>query len=223
MYTTDFQKLVMIGAQGKFLTVDMPAEPDYDEEDEDEEDEEYLEEDEDMVEDEEVSPRKGKMKMISALPIVKGNYAVEPILQVLQLGETTQCVSIAEDLRIWDFARGECIMKWDPPEGTELTALASDRAGISVFVGSNRGVLRVMDVTSRSLVRILSMHRVFKKPINCIRMNRDQTLLAVSSRIGKKVFFIRVKLNSELQCIGCSVMKDNVVDMAWNQDRLIVL
>lgn len=61
--------------------MNVPAEPDYNEDDDEDEDEDYDDEDEeDQIEDEEISPRKGKMKMISAIPETLGSYNVGAVL-----------------------------------------------------------------------------------------------------------------------------------------------
>jgi hypothetical protein len=65
------------------MTVNIAAEVDYDQDDEDEEDEDYMEEDEDLIEDEEISPRKGKMKMINAIPETRGNFCVAAVAKVM--------------------------------------------------------------------------------------------------------------------------------------------
>jgi hypothetical protein len=54
-----------------------------------------------------------------------------------------------------------------------LTALEVDGKGTAAIIGSDKGVLRVMDVTGRSLVRILYLHRLMKKPITCIKISPD--------------------------------------------------
>lgn len=132
------------------------------------------------------------MKMISAIPETLGSYNVGAVLNAYPLGNSTQCASIAEEFRIWEFSNGECLLKWEPPEGVGLTALEVDHLGALAVIGSSTGVLRLLDISARTMARVLAIHKLMKYPLDCIKFNEDQTMLAISSTMSKKIYFVAI-------------------------------
>lgn len=161
LYSGDMSKLIMIGAQGRLQVLHQPAEPGFEVEDE----EEDKEEEDELGEEDEDEEAHRKPKVINATPQVLGQFHVGCVKQVIGLGDSSQCASIAEDFRIWEVVTGENLMQYASPGEVDYTTIDSNAAGNIVAIGSGSGVVRLFDVFSRMVPRLLTLHRVLETPI----------------------------------------------------------
>lgn len=219
MFISGLNKLLMIGAQGKLQLLHIPADPPFnpDEEDNNKEDEDDQNEDED----EEESYRKPKVMTVT--PQLLGQYHIGAIKKVVGLGDSTQCASIGEDLRIWEVVTGENLMQYSSPEDVEYCSLDGNVHGNLVMVGSVGGAVRIFDVSNRVIGRLICLIRLMENPIDSLALSPDQKLLAAASSKNSELHFIEASVSSKFRVIGHVVLPGRTVSIAWVAKQLVVL
>ena len=219
MYISMMNKLLMIGAQGKLQLLHVPADPSFDVEDEEEEKEEEEEPNDD--EDEEESYRKPKVLAVS--PQILGQYHIGSIKQVTGLGDSTQCASIGEDLRVWEIVTGENLMQYNSPDSVEYCSIDSNIPGNLVVVGSINGALRIFDVSNRMVARLVSLIRISEHPVDHVMISPDQRLIACASSASNQIYFLEGSIVSKFRVIGHVHLSSKTVSLTWNLKQLVVL
>ena len=219
MFISGLTKLLMIGGQGKIqilhIAADAPFNPDEEDGEKDEED------DQNEDEDEEESIR--KPKVISMTPQILGQYHIGSIKQVTGLGDSTQCASIGEDLRVWEIVTGENIMQYSSPEDCEFTSLDSNTPGNLLVVGSSNGCVRIFDVSNRMISRLLSLCRLGSWPVDHISISPDQRLIVCGSSQSQELFFIDCTLTSKFRVIGFVELPGKAVSLSWKSRQVVIL
>lgn len=94
--------------------------------------------------------------------------------------------------------------------------------GALAVIGSSAGVIRLLDISARTMVRVLTVHKLMKYPLDCIKFNEDQSMLAISSRQSKKIYFIALGEDFSMKILGYTVARDYVVTLEWlNSGQLL--
>lgn len=216
-YTPDFSKLILVSSTGKIQVVNIPADPDFSNEDEESEHEEVEDEGEF---DEEGSPR--RPKPVNAIPQVLGNFQVGSICNVVGLGDSSQVVTVAEDLRVWEVVTNEVLAQVH--SDTPLYTVEANERGTLIVVGSDNGRMLFYDVSNRILPRLIFISRVFKKrSVTHIKASPDQSLLAVTSNASNKVIFMVFNPASGFRVIGHWKAPRSVVNITWFKNKLLLL
>ena len=210
MYISNFNKLLMIGAQGKLQLLHIPADPSFDIDDEEEEEKEEEEQNED--EDEEESYR--KPKVLTVTPQLLGQYHIGSIKQVTGLGDSTQCASIGEDLRIWEVVTGENLMQYSSSEEVEYCSIDSNTPGNLIFVGSSSGALRIFDVSNRMVARLVSLIRLSEFAIDSTVISPDQRLIACASSQSEEIYFLEGAISSKFRVIGHVILPGKTISLS---------
>jgi WD40 repeat protein len=216
-YTPDFSKLILVSSTGKIQVVSIPADPDFSKEDEESEHDEAEDEGEF---DEEGSPR--KPKSISAMPQILGNFQVGCIRKVVGLGDSSQVVTVAEDLRIWEVVTNEVLAQIQSE--FPLHTVEANERGTLVVVGSENGRVLFYDVSNRILPRLIHLTRVYKKcPVTHMKASPDQSLLAIGSMSSPKVIFLVFNPVTGFRVIGFWKAPGKVVALAWFKHKVLLL
>jgi WD40 repeat protein len=216
LYTPDMAKLVMVGLQGKLQVLHLTAEADFDaEEDEDEKDEE------DFDEYDEEEHR--KVKPVLVTPQVLGQFHVSCVKRVCGLGDSSQCVSIGEDLKVWEVTTGENLVQYSSPNDSGYSSMDVNAAGNIAAVGSSKGVLRVLDVTNRIVCRLLSINKLFESEIDSLKISPDQKLIACASSDSNQIYLSEATPASKFRVIGCIELPATIKFLAWMKRRVIAL
>lgn len=72
------------------------------------------------------------------------------------------------------------------------TALDASKDGKVIFVGSEKGMFRIYDVSNRALPRLLKIYKFFEGhiPINSIKASHDGKYVIVSSPDSESVYIV---------------------------------
>jgi len=101
---------------------------------------------------------------------------------IQELGETTQLVTISEDLSmgIWEATTGSLLARVH--FACKPTKLSVSRNGKVAFVGSEKGILRIYDLSNRAMPRLIKIFNFFDQiPISCICSSQDGKFVTISS------------------------------------------
>ena len=216
-FNTRMDRILLTSRQGKIELLNYLAEPDYNEK------EEEAEGDLDDEEEEEADAGNRKVKQVLAQPTVLGSFQIAPISCTVGLGDSSQCVSIAENMKVFDGVSGECLATYLPPEGVMFTALDSSLMGTTVFVGSSGGCIRVFDVTNRVVPRLITVQHLMNKPITVIQISPDQKIVAAASSESRKLWFLEAAASSRFRVLGFTKLPDKVRALAWHKRKVMVL
>lgn len=91
-----------------------------------------------------------------------GRFHTRRVNGVRELGETTQLVSISEDmtLAVWEATTQNQIAR--VLLHCKPTAMDVSQDGKVVFVGSEKGVVRVYDLSNRAMPRLVKCYRFYE-------------------------------------------------------------
>lgn len=218
MFISNLSKLLMIGAQGKIQLLQIQADPPFNKEEDQEKDE-----DDEQNEDEDEEESNRKPKVLSMTPQILGQYHIGSIKQITGLGDSTQCASIGEDLRIWEIVTGENIMQYTSPDEAEFSSIDSNIPGNLLVVGSINGCVRIFDVSNRMICRLISLTRLGNFPIDHISISPDQRLIACASSQSQDLFFIECTFASKFRVIGFVNLPGKTLSICWKLRQLIIL
>lgn len=219
MFISNLSKLLMIGAQGKIQIFQIHADPPFNPDEEDQE----KDEDEEPNEDEDEDESFRKPKVLAMTPQILGQYHIGSIKQITGLGDSTQCASIGEDLRIWEIVTGENIMQYTSPDEAEFCSIDSNIPGNLLVVGSINGCVRIFDVSNRMICRLVSLTRLGSVPIDHVSISPDQRLIACGSSQSQDLFFIECTFASKFRVIGFVNLPGKTLSICWKLRQLVVL
>ena len=109
-----------------------------------------------------------------------------------------------------------------------LTALDANVSGSAVFVGSDAGIMRVFDVSSRSFPRLLKIFNFFSgSPISSIKCSKDGKYVSVTSKFSHEIILISQDPSRDFEFIGWAEVQGNVVNTDFQteggQDKLLAV
>ena len=137
---------------------------------------------------------KNKETKVLDTPFVElGRFHTKKINGIRELGNSTQLITISDDesAAIWEatsYSQLARITFFSKP-----TALDVSVDGKVAFIGSEKGVLRVFDVSNRAFPRLLKIFRFFESEtmsINQIRCSADGRFVIVSSPESDQIFIL---------------------------------
>jgi WD40 repeat protein len=219
MFVSGLTKLLMIGGQGKIQLLHIPADPPFNP---DEEEENKASDDEGADDDEEDESFR-KPKIIATTPQILGQYHIGSIKQVTGLGDSTQCASIGEDLRVWEIVTGENIMQYSSPGETEFCSIDSNIPGNLLVVGSVQGCVRFFDVSNRMICRLVNIVRLGSWPVDRISISPDQRLVVCASSQSKELFFLEGSFASKFRVVGFVELPAKALAVSWRLRQVVVL
>jgi WD40 repeat protein len=143
-YSRSFKKMIMSTEQGLIGVLSVEAEAVN--EDEEEED----------------NQKEKERKVIVAPFIELGRFHTKKINGIKELGDSTQLVTISEDqtLAIWEATSQNQVARI--LLHTKPTAMDVSKDGKVAFVGSEKGVLRVYDLSNRTMPRLIKNYRFYE-------------------------------------------------------------
>jgi WD40 repeat protein len=208
-YTRSFKKII-IGTEYGLIGV-LPVEA------------EKIDEDE---EEEENQGEKEKKTIVT--PFVElGRFHTDKISGIKPLGLSTQLVTISDDntMAVWEGTTGTQISRVF--QQNRPVSLGTSLDGKVAFVGSESGVVRVYDVSNRSMPRMLQLFRFWEEnvPVTNIRASHDGKYVIVTSTESDLVYMFSQKVEDEFKVIGHVQVKGYVLDadFAVHEERLRVV
>lgn len=81
------------------------------------------------------------------------------------------------------------------------TALDVNKDGKVAFVGSEKGILRIYDLSNRAMPRLLKAFKFYSSeiPINSVRCSHDGKYVLVSSSESDTIFLVTQDVESEFE------------------------
>eukprot|EP00347_Sterkiella_histriomuscorum_P023011 403336298 len=185
-YTRSFKKLICGTHQGLIGILAIEAEAI----NEDEEDEENQHE---------------KETKVLVTPFVElGRFHTAKVSGIKELGETTQLVTISDDktIGVWEatqFNQISRISTFSTP-----TALDVSKDGKVAFVGSEKGIFRIFDLSNRAMPRLLKLFKFFDNTIsiNSVKSSPCGKFVIISSQESENVFVISQQAEHEFEVYG---------------------
>jgi lipocalin len=108
------------------------------------------------------------------------------------------------------------------------TALEVSKDGRVAFIGTEKGVLRVFDVSNRSFPRLLKIYRFFESEtmyINMIKCSADGRFVIVSSPECDSIYILSQRPEDEFEVYGFVTLEGyvNSCTFAMHDKKLKVL
>ncbi len=150
--------------------------------------------------------QKQKETKVLEVPFLElGRFHTKKVNGIRELGETTQLITISDDCSaaIWEatsFSQLSRITFFSKP-----TALEVSKDGRIAFIGTEKGVLRVFDVSSRAYPRLLKIFRFFESEtmfINTIKCSDDGRFVIVSSPESESVYIFSQRPEDDFAVYG---------------------
>jgi len=131
---------------------------------------------------------------------------------VKELGETTQLVTISDDmtLAIWEATSQNQLAR--VVQNCKPIAMDASLDGKVAFVGSDKGVLRVYDISNRAMPRLIKTYRFYddQLPINNVKCSSDGRYVMVSSSDSDMLFLVSQEVETEFDVYGHIVLEGYV-------------
>lgn len=198
-YNKSFKKIVMGTVAGRIGV--LPVEAETNQEDEENEDEEVK-----------------KEVVITQSFHELGSFHTGRVTGIRELGESTQLVTISEDcsMALWEATQANSQLA-HMPFGCKLTALEVSRDGNVAFIGSEFGVMRILDVSNRAMPRLVKEYNFFDSPIQSLQISDDGKYVACTAVGSDKIFL----MSSEGQVVGFYECEGYVIDAGFvkHEDR----
>lgn len=200
-YSRGYKKLIMGTQQGLIGLLSVEAEA--------------LNEDEDPEEDHQ---KERETKVLETPFVELGRFHTKKINGIRELGETTQLITISDDqtAAIWEatsFSQLARITFFSKP-----TALDVSKDGKIAFIGTEKGVVRVFDVSNRAFPRLLKIFRFFESEtmwINQIRCSHDGRFVLVSSPESESVYILSQRAEDDFAVFGFVTLEGYIQSTAF--------
>ena len=104
----------------------------------------------------------------------------------------------------------------------DLNCADMDKHDQLLILGSDRGVIRILDVSNPNQPKLLKNIKLFKnKPISYVQFNKDNRMFVAGSNKSRKIFFINANKDAKEQeksfnIIGYSECPGKVQGISWN-------
>jgi WD40 repeat protein len=102
-----------------------------------------------------------------------------------------------------------------------LTSVNASQDGSVLFVGSEKGIMRIFDVSNRSLPRMVKIYNFFETPITNIEVSDDGKFLAVSSNEQDELVILSGDASTEFEFIGWTKVKGKILSTSLIVDNLV--
>jgi len=162
-----------------------------------------------------------KEKKMIVTPFVEiGRFHTARIGGIKELGDTTQLATISDDLSlaIWEATSNSMLAKESLPSKPTVLAVSTD--GKAAFVGSENGVLRVFDVSNRTMPRLVSACKFFEGlPITHLIASHDGHHVLVSSKESDSLYFMSQQVEKEFEVLGHYVFPGFVLGTSFVTDN----
>lgn len=203
-YSRSYKKIIMGTTQGLIGVLGVEAEA--------------INEDEENDDDQHGKDR--ETKVIDTPFVELGRYHTKKINGIRELGDTTQLITISEDqsAAIWEatnFSQLARITFFSNPTAVDVSV-----DGQVAFIGSEKGVLRVFDVSNRAFPRLLKIFRFFESEtmsINQIRCSQDGKYVIISSPECDSIYIMSQRPEDEFKCFGFVTLEGYVLSCAFTQ------
>lgn len=143
-------------------------------------------------EEDEDNQKEKERKVIIAPFIELGRFHTKKINGVKELGESTQLVTISDDqtLAVWEATSQNQVAR--VLLYTKPTALDVSKDGKVAFVGTEKGILKVFDLSNRTMPRLIKNYRFYENPIsiNNVRCSNDGKYVIVSSQDSDTMYIV---------------------------------
>lgn len=187
-YSRNYKKIIMGTQQGLIGLLAVEAEA--------------LNEDE---EPEEEHKEEKETKVLETPFVELGRFHTKKVNGIRELGTTTQLITISDDksAAIWEatsFSQLARLSFFSRP-----TALDVSTDGRVAFIGTEKGVMRVFDVSNRAFPRLLKIYRFFESEtmsINQIKCSHDGRFVIVSSPECESVFILSQRPEDDFEVYG---------------------
>lgn len=198
-YSRSFKKIIMGTQQGMIGVLAVEAEAINEDEEEDDNHHE-------------------KEKKVIVTPFVElGRFHTKKITGIKELGDSTQLVTISEDMTmaIWEATSFNQITRVQ--QQTKPTALDVSKDGKVAFVGSEQGILRVYDISNRALSRLLKFFKFYENnvTINSVKCSHDGKYVLVSSPDSDTVYILSQEVETEFDVYGHVELEGYVVSSCF--------
>lgn len=103
------------------------------------------------------------------------------------------------------------------PTFSRPTALDVSKDGKVAFVGTERGIFRVYDVSNRAMPRLLKMFKFFDNniTINSVKASPDGNHVIVSSADSENVFIVSQQAEHEFEVYGHVTLEGYVTNTCF--------
>ena len=210
-YSRSYKKIVMGTTQGLIGVLGVEAEA--------------INEDEEAEEDPHGKER--ETKVIDTPFVELGRYHTKKINGIRELGDTTQLITISDDqsAAIWEatnFSQLARITFFSRPTGLDVST-----DGKVAFIGTEKGVLRVFDVSNRAFPRLLKIFRFFESEtmsISQIRCSPDGHYVIITSVESDSIFIMSQKPEDDFKVFGFVTLEGYVNSCAFHthENKLMV-
>lgn len=186
---------------------------------------EAINEDEEPEEDR----KEEKETRVLETPFVElGRFHTKKVNGIRELGNTTQLITISDDqsAAIWEatsFSQLARMTFFSKP-----TAVDVSTDGRVAFIGTEKGVMRVFDVSNRAFPRLLKIYRFFESEtmsINQIKCSSDGRFVIVSSPECESIFILSQRPEDEFEVYGFVTMEGYVDSSSFtiHEGKLMVV
>eukprot|EP00825_Cyclidium_porcatum_P004670 TRINITY_DN1220_c0_g1_i2.p1 TRINITY_DN1220_c0_g1~~TRINITY_DN1220_c0_g1_i2.p1 ORF type:complete len:1061 (-),score=222.02 TRINITY_DN1220_c0_g1_i2:1563-4745(-) len=145
-----------------------------------------------------------------------GPFPTSSIIYIKEIskGNNVFFISQSGDCYLYDFYNKEVISHFK--QNCQVTCADIDNDEQYLVTGSSEGVVRIYDFSNPKEVNLLKQVKIIeKKRIDNIQINKEKTLIAVSAKSSKKIFFVSIK-NQIYKVVGYVVMPSKVNSICWN-------
>eukprot|EP00742_Colponemidia_sp_Colp-10_P004312 GILJ01004600.1.p1 GENE.GILJ01004600.1~~GILJ01004600.1.p1 ORF type:complete len:1711 (-),score=393.32 GILJ01004600.1:88-5118(-) len=164
-------------------------------------------------------PAKEQIVKLTQTPTELGSFHNGSVSGVVRLGETSQIASCGDDgaMRIYDFASNETLgsLSFD----AHLTCITAHPSGGIVVLGSSHGLLRFVDVRSRTVPRLVTVLRVSEHPVTALQYSGNGDYIAVGSNKSKRLFFLHGNATEKFKVLGFVDLSAETTCLCWGPAR----
>jgi WD40 repeat protein len=155
-----------------------------------------------------------------------GVFHTQKISGIRELGDTTQLATVSYDKTIclWETTTNSLLTRL--PFNYKLTAMDTSIDGNAIFVGSEKGCLRVFDVSNRTLPRLIRIYNFWEdNHVTQIVCSPDGKYVAVCCDQSDDICFLHQTADKGFEYLGFVKAQSQVVSNEWilNEGKMKLL
>ena len=147
-----------------------------------------------------------------------GMFHNGPVTYITELKDPNMFLTAGDDgkLFIWDTQNKKMISKLQMD--CHVTCGAIDKDGSYVILGTKKGTIRILDISSVTNVRIVMIKKInLKKPTIKVTISHDGTMVAILNAHSKRVLLMSAKTEDNFHFYGFAKLPGVMLDMCWSQ------
>ncbi|KRX02904.1 WD40-repeat-containing domain [Pseudocohnilembus persalinus] len=211
LYNQDFTKMVAGTQEGSLLIL-----PEVAETLEGEEEEENLDNEQEGSDEE-------KSREIDIDLQTYGPFHVGSVIFIKELKKMNCVLTISSEGRLflWNIQKQQLVFSHQFK--AQMSSACLDNSESILLIGSQQGVIRILDVSDFQKIQMVKKIRLFKnKAIEFLEFSKDQSLILAGSSDSKKAFFLSTQNSRKkpYRVVGYSKLPYKINYLTWNSSNV---